>query len=386
MNILITDLNIKLDGHKYGFVNNLIKYLAGHKTHNNYHVLTNFTDEFKLISQSTNVEIHTLTAEEQEIITNSKSFLSKAAAEWKFIKTFAKNHSIEEVILMELDPYQIEIGRNKTHFNISGIWFRPYARMLPEYPTLKSKFINARTKLQKKLTMDFALLNKNLKRVLILNDEQMPIWLNNRSLPRFFTLPDPYFDYPQIDGFDLRSQYNIPSENILLLQFGNMDERKNNENILAALNSFEAELAAKISFLVIGKFKEGYAAKLEALKNKEAKYQMILNDAFVSDEEMESTFAQADVILRMNINFFGSSGIVGIAAKHDKPCIVSNNGVMPDLVAKYKLGEIIDPYNISAIKNAIAGFLQNSDTRKINGQNYRQTHDLEAYAKVLLQL
>lgn len=30
---------------------------------------------------------------------------------------------------------------------------------------------------------------------------------------------------------------------------------------------------------------------------------MILKDEFVSDEEMESTFAQSDLILRMNINF-----------------------------------------------------------------------------------
>lgn len=162
MNILITDLNIKLDGHKFGFVNNLIKYLEGIKTQNNYFILTNFTEEFQLVSNAENIKIHSLTADEQEIINNSKSFLLKAAAEWKAINSFAESYSINEVILMELDPYQVEIGR-KTNFSIAGIWFRPYSRMLPEYNTLKSKLLNARTKLQKKLTMDFALLNKNLK-------------------------------------------------------------------------------------------------------------------------------------------------------------------------------------------------------------------------------
>ncbi|MCP9770972.1 glycosyltransferase family 1 protein [Lacihabitans sp. LS3-19] len=386
MNILITDLNIKLDGHKYGFVNNLIKYLEGYKTQNSYFILTNFTKEFKLVSTAENIKIHSLTADEQEIINSSKSFLLKAAAEWKAINSFTESHSINEVILMELDPYQVEIGRKKTNFSIAGIWFRPYSRMLPEYNTLKSKLLNARTKLQKKLTMDFALLNKNLKRVLILNDEQMPTLLNNPQKPRFFTLPDPYFEYPQIPGFDLRAKYNIPSENIILLQFGNMDERKNNENIIAALNSFEPEIAAKISLLVIGRFKEGYAEKLETLKKSDAKYQMILKDEFVSDEEMESTFAQSDLILRMNINFFGSSGIVGIAANHDKPCVVSNNGVMAELVAKYKLGDVIDPYDISEIKNTIERYLQNKETIKIDGQNYRKTHNLDAYARTLLQI
>ena len=386
MNILITDLNIKLDGHKFGFVNNLIKYLEGIKTQNSYFILTNFTEEFQLVSIVDNIKIHSLTADEQEIFNNSKSFLLKAAAEWKAINFFAESHSINEVILMELDPYQVEIGRKKTNFSIAGIWFRPYSRMLPEHDTLKSKLINARTKLQKKLTMDFALLNKNLKRVLILNDEQMPTWLNNPKNPRFFTLPDPYFEYPQIPGFNLRTKYNIASDNIILLQFGNMDERKNNENIIAALNSFEPEKASKITILVIGRFKEGYVEKLETLKKPDAKYQMILKDEFVSDEEMESTFAQSDLILRMNINFFGSSGIVGIAANHNKPCIVSNNGVMAELVAKYKLGEVIDPYSISEIKNTIERYLQNRELLKIDGENYRQTHNLETYAKALLQL
>jgi glycosyltransferase involved in cell wall biosynthesis len=226
-------------------------------------------------------------------------------------------------------------------------------------------------------------MNKSLKKTFILNDEAMPNWLNNR---RFFYLPDPYFEYKTIDNFDLRAKYNIPKDNLILLQFGNMDERKNNENIIAALNNLADEKAKKITLIIIGKFKEGYLQKIKNWIPTNSKYQTIIKDEFVSDEEMESTFKQSDVILRMNINFFGSSGIVGQAANHNKPCIVSNNGVMAEQVEKYKLGRIIDPHNVNAIKETIEFYLQNPDERQIDGTNYKKTHDLNTFGSTLLNV
>jgi glycosyltransferase involved in cell wall biosynthesis len=284
---------------------------------------------------------------------------------------------------MELDPYQVEIGKTKTPYSIAGIWFRPYARMQKEGPGLRNQIVFWRTILQKKLTIKWALMNKSLKKTFILNDEAMPNWLNNR---RFFYLPDPYFEYKTIDNFDLRAKYNIPKDNLILLQFGNMDERKNNENIIAALNNLADEKAKKITLIIIGKFKEGYLQKIKNWIPTNSKYQTIIKDEFVSDEEMESTFKQSDVILRMNINFFGSSGIVGQAANHNKPCIVSNNGVMAEQVEKYKLGRIIDPHNVNAIKETIEFYLQNPDERQIDGTNYKKTHDLNTFGSTLLNV
>jgi glycosyltransferase involved in cell wall biosynthesis len=284
---------------------------------------------------------------------------------------------------MELDPYQIEIGKKKTTFSIAGIWFRPYARMQKEGPGIRNQIVFWRTILQKKLTIKWALMNKNLKKTFILNDEAMPNWLDNR---RFYYLPDPYFEYKTIENFDLRAKYNIPKDNLILLQFGNMDERKNNENIIAALNNLADEKAKKITLIIIGKFKEGYLQKIKNWIPTNSKYQTIIKDEFVSDEEMESTFKQSDVILRMNINFFGSSGIVGQAANHNKPCIVSNNGVMAEQVEKYKLGRIIDPHNVNAIKETIEFYLQNPDERQIDGTNYKKTHDLNTFGSTLLNV
>jgi glycosyltransferase involved in cell wall biosynthesis len=383
MRILITDLNIKLDGHKFGYISNLLKHIEALSTENEYFILTNHSKEFKLASAKSNIKILSTTEEQQTVILSQKHYFQKSAEEWKIINQECNKNQINHLVLMELDPYQVEIGKKKTSFSIAGIWFRPYARMQKEGPGLKNQIVFWRTILQKKLTIKWALLNKNLKKVFILNDEAMPNWLDSQ---RFFYLPDPYFEYKIIDNFDFRARYNIPKDNLILLQFGNMDERKNNENILAALNNIDEDLALKISLIIVGKFKEGYLEKIKNLIPYNSKYQTIIKDEFVSDEEMESTFIQSDVILRMNINFFGSSGIVGQAANHNKPCIVSDSGVMAEQVEKYRLGKIIDPYDINAIKETIIYYLQNPSSRKIDGSYYRQTHDLEAFGSTLLRI
>ncbi|HLO43288.1 MAG TPA: glycosyltransferase [Leadbetterella sp.] len=381
MRILITDLNIKLDGHKYGYVNNLLSFIEKQTTNNVYFILTNYSTEFQLESTKKNITILSTTTEQQETIASQKHYFQKSGKEWEIIDQHCIENKIEHLILMEIDPYQVEIGKKKTPYSIAGIWFRPYARMQKEGPGLKNQINFWRTLIQKKWIMKWALTNKNLKKVFILNDEAMPNWLDHR---RFFYLPDPYFEYQTIEKFDLRERYNIPKENLILLQFGNMDERKNNENIIAALNEMNPEKAQKITLLIIGKFKAGYLEKIKTLIPEESKYQTIIKDEFVSDEEMESTFKQSDVILRMNINFFGSSGIVGQAANHNKPCIVSNNGVMAEQVEKYKLGKIIDPYDVNTIKETIIFYLDSPAERKIDGSYYKQTHNLEAFGSTLL--
>lgn len=381
MKYLITDLNVSLDGHKYGFLDNLMTYAGENKSNDSFIFLTNNSSEFKLKSTYSHIVTLQITAEEQQKINQADGILKKTEEEWKLIKAYTQTHNCNRLILMEIDLYQIEIGKDKSPFKIAGIWFRPYSRLQAESNAFKARILHFKNKLQKKLIMKWALRNKNLDKIFILNDEEMPKWLNGKT-PRFFTLPDPYFKYQQEETFNLRKHYQISEEKLILLQFGFMDERKNNENILTALNSLPENLASKITLLLIGKFKKDYDKELQKLKN--GSYQLIMRNEFISNEEMESTFSQSDVILRMNVGFFGSSGIVGIAAHHNKPVIVSNTGVMAELVERYQLGDVIDPYNSEIIKETIVSYLENTQKLKINGEAYRKSHDLKAFAETLL--
>jgi glycosyltransferase involved in cell wall biosynthesis len=384
MNYLISDLNIKLDGHKLGFVQNLIEYLSKTNTDNKYYILVNKSDQFKLIEPSKqNIFINYTTEIQQTEIASKKRFLARAAKEWQVLVSFCSTNNIDKLVLLELDPYQVEIGKSYTNFTIFGIWFRPYHRLQPETSGVKAALQNQRFILQKKLTMWFALRNKKLKKVFILNDESLTNLKQPKSNP-FVCLPDPIFEYPQLDNFDLRKHYSIPSGNLILLQFGFIDERKNTENIIKALNLIEEKEALKITLLIIGKFRKGYEEKLKNLKT--GSLQLLTHNEFISNQQMEATFAQADLILRMNVGFYGSSGIVGIAANHNKPCIVSNSGVMAEQVKKYKLGEVVDAFDIYKIKETILKYKNDKNLLKINGLLYKNSHTIEVFAKTLLEL
>jgi glycosyltransferase involved in cell wall biosynthesis len=386
MNVLITDLNIALDGHKLGFVQNTINYISQNKNKHRFYILVNNSSTFKLSDPRKEwISIEYLSTEEQGSIDSQTGFLKKAAAQWKCIKSFAKQHNIKHLVLMELDPYQLEIGKAKTPFTIGGIWFRPYARMLPETNTFKARQKNRIIRLQKAATMKFALSNSKLKQVFILNDENMPNWLNG-SKKRYFHLPDPWFAYQKLENYKLRELFDIPEDNVVFLQFGFIDERKNTENIILALNSLPAEVAKKVSLLIVGKFKPDYEVELKNLKNTTSKYQIKTKNEFVSDEEMEAIFSQSDVIIRMNLNFYGSSGIVGIAAVHHKPVIVSDKGVMAEQVEKYKLGKLANPVDRKEIAQVISEFVNEPKLREISGKGYLDSHTVAKFAETLLQI
>lgn len=382
MKYLITDLNIKLDGHRFGFMNNLLHYAGENFREDEFVFLTNRSGDFRLESRYAHIRALQLSPREQSAIDADASALKKARVEWEIICKYTADLKTDRVILMFLDSYQAEIGKSKTPFKISGIWFAPYSRMEAEGSSLSQKAKMLLTKTRKKLTMEWALRNPNLDKIFILNDEEMPGWLNQGET-RFYTLPDPYFGYPPVPGYDLRKTYGIPEENLIFLQFGYIDERKNLENIVLAFNALAPETSRKTTLLVIGKFKAGFKDHLLTLKKGE--YLMIFRDEFVSDEEMESSFAQSDVILRMNINFFGSSGIIGVAAYHNKPVIASDTGVMAGIVTRYGLGSIVNPYAIQEIAAAVSGFHTQPALRVIDGSRYRTTHDLKAFAKTLLK-
>jgi glycosyltransferase involved in cell wall biosynthesis len=119
--------------------------------------------------------------------------------------------------------------------------------------------------------------------------------------------------------------------------------------------------------LIIGKMSPKYSVLLNQLIS-DKHLQIVQNDDFVSDAEMDSLFKNSDLILRMNVNFFASSGILGLAARHNKPSIVSDYGVVADLTIEYSLGKLVDPLNIKELSGLFEDFIQHKEQWSIDGQ------------------
>ncbi|MGR3810053.1 glycosyltransferase [Jiulongibacter sp. NS-SX5] len=386
MNYLIVDLNITLNGHKLGFVQETLNHLALHHTdgEHSFHFLVN--EELKK-ADSKHIEVHIPGKSYQAKFERHKG-LKKYKEQWEYISLKAGQLDIEKVVLMEFDLYQAAIGFDKTtSFDVSGIWFRPHFRQkaigLSILQTLKFKL----KKLQKKTLLKSALRNKRLKNIFILNDQPTVDALNDSDEQRFSYLADPVFDYPCYKLTDIRDKYIIDKDRLIFLIFGYMDERKNVVNILNALEGLEKEDQQKVCLMMVGKTADHYQDTLEkAIQKHSSEVQLFHIDDFVDNCEMEALFAQSDLVLRMNINFFASSGIIGLAAKHNKPSIVSDYGIVAELTEAYKLGRLVDPLDVSQLRALFRGFIKDPESWKIDGQSYYKQHNTKAFVETLLEL
>jgi glycosyltransferase involved in cell wall biosynthesis len=384
MNYLIVDLNIQFDGHKFGFVQETINWLVKNEDckEHNFHFLVN---QQMQSNEASNIVIEVL-SEGQENNFNTKKSIWKYKEQWNYIKLKANQFNASKVILMEFDIYQIAIGNDSNSgFDISGIWFRPYHRQVSKSKSLFNQVKFNFVQWRKKLTFRLALRNNFLKQVFVLNDNSTVNALNQNFDERLCYLPDPVFEIEEDIGIDIFQKYNIGQGKVIFLLFGYIDDRKNVLNIIKALKGLPNELKSKASLLIIGKMSEKYAVLLNQLKSDEH-LQIVQNNDFVSDAEMNALFMNSDLILRMNVNFFASSGILGLAARHNKPSIVSDYGVVADLTEEYSLGRSVDPLNVKALSSLFMDFIENKHHWNIDGQKYYVDHNTEAFVKTLLDL
>ncbi|WP_341227273.1 glycosyltransferase [uncultured Arcticibacterium sp.] len=386
MNYLIVDLNIQLDGHKIGFVQQTLNWLAKNQPEHKgtFHFLVNAELQ---IPESANIKVEVIKPHTSANF-EAKTALKKYKKQWDFIKLKASQFDAQKIILMEFDIYQVAIGNDsKTGFDVSGIWFRPYFRQVSLSKSIITTTKFKIAKWRKQAMFRLALRNKNLQQIFVLNDRATVNAINEKHGERLFYLPDPVFDYNITESIDIRAKYVIEKSKIIFLIFGHIDNRKNVVNILKSLEALPKEMQSDIVLLMIGKVAPEYKLTLEeALEKSRCAYQILQNDKFVSDDEMEALFAQSDLILRMNVNYFASSGIIGMAAKYNKPSLVSDYGIVADLTKEYKLGFEVNPEDTAAITKKFAEFINSENKWKMDGQAYYKDHGTEAFVKTLLDL
>lgn len=380
MNFLIVDLNITLDGHKLGFVQQIYQHLLENNkitTEHTFHFLINVPIAH---TDDSGIKIHV-----PPVHFEQKNAVRKYREQWHYIKNTAKTLGIDKIILLEFDIYQAELGKESINsFDISGILFRPYYRIAFLGQGLTAKIQFHLKKLQKILLFNWSLRSPSVKEIFILNDASTVEKLNNKR-NQIKYLADPAFDYKCQELLDIREFYGISKERKIFLAFGYIDDRKNIPNITAALNSMGHTNRSKVTLMIIGKTAINYKDKLDSsLKTLSPEVQLIHKDEFVDDCQMQSLFAQCDLVLRMNINFFASSGIIGQAAKYNKPSLVSNYGILAEITEDYQLGKMVDPLNIPEIKAHFEDYLNNP--WEIDGQAYYLNHNRAAFVSTLLGL
>ncbi|AFK01579.1 glycosyl transferase group 1 [Emticicia oligotrophica DSM 17448] len=393
MRIIICDIYVRLVGHNLGHIQNILRFLETSPSNNEYVFLLN--PEAKAIpsikTSSKNVTITFFTDEEFAPFTTGMSIIKSTQIIWKHITRYTNEYKADKVIMMMLDMFQHTIGSTRFPAQLTGILFSPYPRVIPQDSTLRSKQKYTITKARKLFTTWWMCRNSQLKKVFIFNDLETIKTMNETMGTNIFTyLPDPVYDYPTRQDLIIREKYQIPLHKKILLAFGYIDEKKNVVNLLKALQDLSAEEASNICLLVVGKIRaEHHDALMESLnKAKELRpeLQVAMESRFVDDDEMEAYVNQSDIISVAYINFFASSGVIGLAARHNKPVLATKFGVVGDLTREYGLGFTVDGFNPGEIKSAMIDFLKGKNAYPERASVFVSKHSSEKFIKTLLEI
>ncbi len=393
MRIVICDIYVKLAGHNLGHIQNILRFLEQNPTDDEYIFL--FNPEAKTIPSVTtfapNISIIFFTDEEFSPFISGISIVKSTQIIWKHLVRYLSDYQADKLIMMVLDMFQHTIGSSRLPCPTTGIMFSPYPRIIPADETLRAKQKNTITKARKIFTTWWMCRNNQLKKVFIFNDSETIKTMNETLGTKVFTyLPDPVYDYPTRAGLDIREKYEILPERKIFLSFGFIDEKKNVVNILKAMQKLSAAEASKSCLLVVGKIHPKYQSSLTETLEKTQKLrpelQIALESRFVDDDEMESFVSQSDVISVAYVNFYSSSGVIGLAARHNKPVIATKFGVVGNLAREYKLGLTVDGHNTEEIKDAICYFLANENTFPENAGIFVKNHSSESFIKTLLEI
>lgn len=256
--------------------------------------------------------------------------------ELKWILKIKNRYKIDYVFFCNIDPYLSSLLKIHKSFGFfSGIYFHPYHRISIKYSSgffTKTKNI---LKIIKGRYLAYSLDKMRIKPSLLILDDESGVEELNKKYNIFKYLEDPI----NVDRVNIKGGSFNEIDKIKILVFGSIIPRKNLEALIhnIKINNFFNDYYFKI----IGKGKESYVKKLQALYSGEEK-NISIENRFVSMEEVENLFSSCDIVLMVYKNFFGSSGVLGRAAKYEKKVIVSKGGLIEHLVKKYELGLAIE--------------------------------------------
>ena len=285
--------------------------------------------------------IKCMTPAEIHYMSSPKNIVQVGRRELEVLERYIEKFEASAVCLMHLNLYQYTLGgwQPPRAVKIAGILLNPYTPVARTYG-IKAKVLACVTGLRKRLQFWIMLRNTSIFKIYLLNDERMSNLLNSWYPSRqvFETLIDPL---PANLGVALPEINKGENVHTFLLA-GSMAVRK---GCLETLDSqdYKAKVLEKINIL-----------------NEECPQLLAeLVDEHVSFEAFDREFATADCILAPYLDFYGSSGLLGHACRHEKPIISCRNGLVGELVADMGIGLTVDPSDALTFAKALHRVIKN---------------------------
>jgi glycosyltransferase involved in cell wall biosynthesis len=379
-----------ITGHHTEYIGHLVKYIPENTNGADYYFVVNQDfiknfDDIKILADSNPaIKIIEITPEEYKAIYSTGSLIVRSINEFRIMNSYAIKFNIDQCFLLSINSFQFALGLYKTKYTINGILFGQYTWQV--FPGNLKGWLNKKRKVL--LTM-FFLRNRKLKSIFLLNDDKSCHPFNEFYKTNVFKyLPDPVAELQAEPFFDLKENYNIPSNHKVYLHVGSLGPRKGTLDILDSVKYLDENIRLNISIIIVGKaansFDQLIKKKIEEI-TANFKVSIIYENAYVANNRLKSIFEQIDFILIPYKNT-ESSGILGHAIINKKLVIGPGTGLLGYLIADNKLGYLLNHVNSASIAEAITDSFYTSPKYvedKIR-RDYLSTHTSNIFANTIL--
>ncbi len=402
-NLMLFDLS--LGGHHPAYIEHLLRYWCEQEFLGKLDivVLPKFIEQHSdvvdiaLNYPQKNVNFVAITLEEAIFLKPRHETINRAwraFQEWYLLHKYAAALEAEHCLIMYFDTceYPLVLGASLP-CQFSGIYFRPtfhYSDFANYTPSRRERFQQWR----EKLSLFRILHNPQLQTLFCLDP------FVNKYIDKFHTevtavhLPDPVrvSCSSQFELGKLKELLGIHPDRQVFLLFGSLtDRRKGMHQILKAVSLLPQALCQKLCLLFVGEADPRERISLESqivAVCKSRPVQIISRYEFVPEQDVQTYFQLADVVMAPYQRHVGMSGILLLAAAAQKPILSSNYGLMGEIVRLYSLGITVDSTLPSEIAKGLTRFLIESLTNlydRAKMKHFAEQNSVDKFAEVIFQ-
>jgi glycosyltransferase involved in cell wall biosynthesis len=295
----------------------------------------------------------------------------------------------DDLLFMYFDPAQLAVRSlldecEASSTRISGIYFRA---------TFHDPSLSLRSYLRstvKKMVLRRAIRTPIFHRLFCLDPYVVPRinrWSEKSEGRTAVPLPDGISSpAPDMDPAELRRRWTFDPNRIVFLFFGSIAQRKGIMELISAINRLERPDLQKVGFVVAGSIPESQQREiLNRIDRLSDEVPLILENRYVTEEEMASFFKASDVILAPYIDHVGSSNVALRGAAEGKPVLGPRTGLLGRQIRDHRLGLTVDTSAPQAIAEALVSLANRPEAHfdETAAREFASANSAENYAETI---
>lgn len=190
---------------------------------------------------------------------------------------------------------------------------------------------------------------------------------------------------PALSRDAAREKFGYHHDQLVLLFFGYITKYKGLDLLLEAFTVLQASMP-DIRLLIAGKVSQEYRHEYDLLSSQYKSDGIIKIARHIKEEEVESIFKAADVVV-LPYREASQSGVLFMSYAYGKPVIAPALGGFPDDIETGKTGLLFEPNNIDSLAATIQEYAGNRNPNGSYIKEYAQrNYSWDASAEFLVQI